>query len=96
MDTILIALSAASTPAALSPTVSAGEHLVCRAHVTDVDTLRVGGVAVRLKGLVDRIQRLIPSLGGDDDRIGVGGPDQWAGLGVVLDEVADDGGLEID
>ena len=30
---------------------SAGERLVGRARVTDGDTLRVGGVAVRLKGL---------------------------------------------
>ena len=48
------------------------------------------------KMLVDRIQRLIPSLGGGDDHIGVGGPDEGFGLGVVLGEVAVDGGLKID
>ena len=36
---------------ALSLPASAGERLVGRARVTDGDTLRVGGVAVRLKGL---------------------------------------------
>jgi endonuclease YncB( thermonuclease family) len=36
---------------ALTVPATAGERLVGRAHVTDGDTLRVGGVAVRLKGL---------------------------------------------
>ena len=35
----------------LSVPASAGERLVGRARVTDGDTLKVGGVAVRLKGL---------------------------------------------
>ena len=35
----------------LAAPVIAGERLVGRARVTDGDTLRVGGVAVRLKGL---------------------------------------------
>ena len=36
---------------ALSPPASAGERLAGRARVTDGDTLKVGGVPVRLKGL---------------------------------------------
>jgi hypothetical protein len=39
---------------------------------------------------------LVPSLGRGDDGFGVGGPDERLGLGVVLGEVAVDGGLEVD
>src|SRR4051812_13297959 len=49
-----------------------------------------------LRCLVDRIQRLVPSLGGSDDRIWVSGPDEELGLAVVVGEVAVDGGLEVD
>jgi endonuclease YncB( thermonuclease family) len=41
---LLVALSATAT-------ASAGERLAGRAHVTDGDTISVGGVAVRLKGI---------------------------------------------
>lgn len=38
----------------------------------------------------------MPSGDLGDDAVGVGGPDEGFGLGVVLGEVAVDGGLEVD
>ena len=45
--------------------------------------------------LVDRIQHLVPTAGGGDDGVGIGGPDERFGALVVLGEVAVDGGLEV-
>ena len=47
----MITWSVTTIVIALALPASAGERLVGRARVTDGDTLRVGGVAVRLKGL---------------------------------------------
>ena len=44
-------LGAIILAAVLAAPAAAGERLVGRARVTDGDTLKVGGVAVRLKGL---------------------------------------------
>src|SRR5512132_933835 len=41
-------------------------------------------------------QHLVPSAGGGDDGLRVGGPDEGFGIVVVLGEVAVDRGLEID
>ena len=51
MTSVGAALGAIILAAVLAAPVAAGERLVGRARVTDGDTLRVGGVAVRLKGL---------------------------------------------
>ncbi len=51
MTAVGAALGAIILAAVLAAPVAAGERLVGRARVTDGDTLRVGGVAVRLKGL---------------------------------------------
>ncbi len=45
--------------------------------------------------LVDGIQRLVPAFDGGDDAVGVGGPDEWFRLIVVLGEEAVDGRLEV-
>ena len=51
MTAVGAALGAIILAAVLAAPAAAGERLVGRARVTDGDTLRVGGVAVRLKGL---------------------------------------------
>ena len=51
MTAVGAALAAIILAAVLAAPVAAGERLVGRARVTDGDTLSVGGVAVRLKGL---------------------------------------------
>ena len=45
---------------------------------------------------MDRIQHLVPTAGGGDDGVGIGGPDEGFGALIVLGEVAVDGGLEVD
>src|SRR3954447_1923943 len=50
----------------------------------------------RCSTLVDRVRRSVASLSGSDDAVGVGGPDERLGFGVVLGEVAVDGGLKLD
>ena len=39
---------------------------------------------------------MVPSPSGSDDAVGVGGPDERLGSGIVLGEVAIDRGLEVD
>src|SRR3546814_10860201 len=46
--------------------------------------------------LVIRIQRLMPASDGGDDGVGIGGPGEGLGFGVVLAHEAVDGGLEVD
>ena len=50
MTAVGAAMGAIILAAVLAAPVAAGERLVCRARVTDGDTLRVGGVAVRPNG----------------------------------------------
>ena len=38
----------------------------------------------------------MPALDGRDDPVGVGGPDEGLGIGVLLGDEAVDGGLEVD
>ena len=46
--------------------------------------------------LVHRRQRLSPTVDLAEDDVGIGGPDEGFGLGVVLLDVAIDRGLEVD
>jgi hypothetical protein len=39
---------------------------------------------------------LLPPLDSGDDAIGVGGPDEWLGVGIVFLDEAVDGGLKVD
>ena len=68
--------------------------------MTRVKTFAQVSAAMRLLTrsleLVDRIQHLVPTAGGGDDGVGIGGPDERFGALVVLGEVAVDGGLEVD
>ena len=52
--------------------------------------------SVTIYPLVDRIQRLVPTSGGGDDRIGIGQPSEGFWVDVVLGEVSIDRGLEVD
>ncbi len=45
---------------------------------------------------MDCIQHLVPTGCGDDDLVGVGGPDKGSGLLVMIDDKAVNGGLEVD
>ena len=61
-----------------------------RHHVAD--TLN----KIHVESLVDRIQRLSPSVDGGDDFVGIGGPFEGFGVIVGLFDVAVDGGLKLD
>jgi hypothetical protein len=39
---------------------------------------------------------LEPSVSCGDDFVGIGFPDEWLGLGIVLGDEAVDGGLQVD
>ena len=54
---------------------------------------RAGGDV--LTYLVDRIQHLMPTIGGGDDFVCIGGPDEGLWLLVVVGDEAIDGSLEI-
>ena len=46
--------------------------------------------------LVDRFQRLVPPFDSGDNFVGVGGPSEGFGLGIMVGNEAVDGGLQID
>jgi hypothetical protein len=47
-------------------------------------------------GLLDRLQCFFPAVDDGEDAVGIGGPDEGLWRGVMLGDVAVDGGLKID